>query len=131
MFYFSRIIRSYENIFSILCFTISRKVKTQLKCKTKTVQWMEEVLWLTECVKNGLWSFALEISGWMVLHDQVDQLKYWQRSNWVINWEQSMLYHVGDNWHTQNIQINKVTGKNKNFAFYGKKLNSLFDQSNI
>ena len=28
-----------------------------------------------ENVKSGLWSFMLEISRWMMLHSQVDQLK--------------------------------------------------------
>ena len=50
------------NIFSILCFIISRKVKMQLKCKKRVVWCMEKMLWLIECVKSGLWSFVLEIS---------------------------------------------------------------------
>ena len=33
------------------------------------------------------------------------------------HWEQSMLYHMGDSWHTQNIQINTVTGENENMSF--------------
>ena len=34
------------------------------------------------------------------------------------HWEQSMLYHMGDRWHTQNIQINKVTGENEKCVFH-------------
>ena len=33
-----------SNIFSILCFIVSRKVKTQLKCTKRFVQCMEKVL---------------------------------------------------------------------------------------
>ena len=46
-------------------------------------------------------------------------------SDWSdINWEQSMLHHVGDRQHTQ---INKVIGENEKCVFYfTKKLNRLF-----
>ena len=40
------------------------------------------------------------------------------QSNWDINWEQSMIYHVGDSWYIQNIQINKVIGENGKCVFY-------------
>ena len=59
-----------KNIFDILCFIISRKVKMQLKCKKKKweretdkrfVQCMEKQLWLSECIKSGFWSFTLKI----------------------------------------------------------------------
>ena len=36
---------------------------------------MEQVLWLTECVKSGLGSFVLEISPWTMFQGQVDELK--------------------------------------------------------
>ena len=43
-------------------------------------------------------------------------------SNWD-NWEQSMLYHAGDSWCIQNIQINKVIGENeKCVLFYREKM---------
>ena len=88
---------------------------------------MEKVLWLIERVKSGLQSFVLEISHWTMLHGQVDQLKL-QWSNQDINWEQSTLYHVGDSWQTQNIQINKVIGESDTcLLFYAEKnLNGLF-----
>ena len=53
-----------NNIFSILCFTISRKVKMLLKCKKRFVQYMEKALWLTECVKSGLQSFLVLLTFW-------------------------------------------------------------------
>ena len=56
-------------------FTISRKVKTQLKCRNRFVQCKEKVLWLVLQVKSGLWSFMLEISHWRMLCGQADQLK--------------------------------------------------------
>ena len=39
-----------------------------------------------------------------------------------------MLYHTGDNQHTQNIQINKVIGENEEFVVYfmGKKKHTNF-----
>ena len=52
---------------------------------------------------SGLQSFTLEISHWMMLHDQIDQLKLVAIRD--INWEQSVLYHVEDSRHTQYIQI--------------------------
>ena len=40
-----------------------------------------------------------------------------------------MLYHVGDGWRAQNIQINKVIGENEKCAFYfTEKINRLFGQ---
>ena len=36
---------------------------------------MEKVLWLMERVESGLRSFVPEISHWMMLHCQEDQLK--------------------------------------------------------
>ena len=64
---------------------------------------MEKVLWPTEHVKSDLQSFVLEISRWKMLHGHVDQLKLIAIKS--RHWEQSMLYHVGDSWHTQNIQM--------------------------
>ena len=46
------------NIFGVLCFLISRKVKMQPKHK-RFVQCTEKMLWLTECVKSGLRSFLV------------------------------------------------------------------------
>ena len=34
------------------------------------------------------------------------------------NWEQSMLYQMGDSWQTQNIPINEVIGENEKCIFY-------------
>ena len=45
---------------------------------------------------------------------------------------QSMLYYVGDSWHTQNIQINKVIGNNGKCVFIlQKKTIGTFGQRNI
>ena len=61
----------YTQHFGILCFSILRKVKMQLKCKRKRfVQCMEKVLWLIEHVKSGLrnswyyWHFGQIILCW-------------------------------------------------------------------
>ena len=54
--------KKIHNIVDILCFIISRKVKTQLKHKKRFVQCVEKVLWLIKYVKRGLQSFMLEIS---------------------------------------------------------------------
>ena len=43
-----------HNIFSILCFIISRKVKTQLKHKKQFVQCVEKVPLLIKRVKSDL-----------------------------------------------------------------------------
>ena len=47
-------IEEKNNIFSMLCFIISRKVKMQLKCRKKFVQCLEKMLWLIERVTSGL-----------------------------------------------------------------------------
>ena len=99
-------------IFSTLCFIISRKVKTQLKSRKRFVLGMEKVLWLIKCVKSGLRSFVLEIS------PQSGRPWSWQRLNQDINWEQSMLHHMGDSRHTQNIQISEAIGENEKCVFY-------------
>ena len=73
------ILKKKSNIFSILCFSISRELKMQMKCKKKRfVQCVEKVLWLTECANSGLWSFVLEISHWTMLHGWVGQWSWWQ-----------------------------------------------------
>ena len=54
-----------SNIFGILCFIISRKVKTQLKPRKRFVQCMEEVLCLIECQK---W-FVKFCAGDFLLHN--------------------------------------------------------------
>ena len=59
------------NVFCIVCFAISKKVKMQLKCKDICSN-MEKVLWFTECVKSGLQSFTLEISQWTMLPGPTD-----------------------------------------------------------
>ena len=94
-------------------------VRTQLKIFFKDLcSCMEKVLWLIKYVKSGFWSFVLEISRWMMLLSQEDQLK---QSNRDINWEQSRLYNARDSQHTQNIQINIVIGENKNVSFVLQK----------
>ena len=108
-----------------------KNIKTQLKCKKQIVQCMEKVLWLImECVKSGLRSFVLEISCWMMLHGRANQLKLIVIK--LRHWKQSTLYHAGDSWHTQNVQINKVIGENEKRVFYfmEKKLNELSGQLN-
>ena len=65
---------------------------------------MENMLWLIEHLKSSLWSFVWEISHWKMLHVWIDQLKLTEL-NRDTNWEESIFYHVGDNWHTKNIQI--------------------------
>ena len=45
-----------------------------------------------------------------------------------------MLYHVGDSWHTHNIQINKVIGEDEKCVFYfteKRKPYGFFGQPNI
>ena len=51
------------------------KNATEKLKEERFVQCMEKVLWLIEHVTSGWWSFVLELSRWMMLHGQVDQLK--------------------------------------------------------
>ena len=64
-----------SNIFSILCFIVSRKAKMQLKSKKILCSiWRRCCDWLNVS-KVVFWSFAMEISHCMVHHSWVDQLK--------------------------------------------------------
>ena len=96
---------------------MSKKGKnaTEMQKKERFVQCMEKVLWPIQHVRSGVWSFVLGISRWTVLHGGVDLLKLGkaQGSNGDITWEQLMLYHLGESWHTQNTHINKVIGENE------------------
>ena len=76
-----------------------------------------EVLCLIKCIKSGLRSFVLDEA------PQLGRPVEVERSNQDINREQSILYHMGDSQHTQNIQINQVIGENEKMCllFYGKK----------
>ena len=105
---------------------------------------MEKVLWLTERVKSGLLEKHFlklpkeEVSCWWFPAGQCSTVRQttrsWQWSNQDINWAQSILYHAGDSWGTQNIQINEVIGENENvhsiyiYIFYRKKTYRLFGQ---
>ena len=77
------------------------KVKTQLKHKERLVKYIEKVLWLIRCAKSGLPSFMVEISCWTMLHGWADQLK--ATAIKLRHGEQWTLFHMGDKWHTQNI----------------------------
>ena len=63
-----------NNIFDILCFTISRKVKRNEVQNKICIVW-RRCCDRFECVESGLRSFMLEISHWMMLRGLVDQLK--------------------------------------------------------
>ena len=47
----------------------------QLKCKKKIYVVYGEGSMIDHICPSGLQSFTLEISHWMMLHDQIDQLK--------------------------------------------------------
>ena len=66
--------KKIHNTFGILYFIISRKVKTQLKCKRKICAVYGEGA-VTDRTCQKLRSSVLEISCWTMVHNQVDQLK--------------------------------------------------------
>ena len=75
------------------------------------------------CDWSNMSQVVREVSCWRFLTGRWHFTVGWARWSWHwwrrdINWEQSMLYHTGDSWHTQNIQNNKLIGENENFAFY-------------
>ena len=104
------------DIFGILYALLFLKGKNATEYKKIFVQCMEKLLWLIECVKSSLQSFMVEISPWMMLHGQADQLKL--KAIKYRHWGQSTLYHMVDSQHTQNIQTNKVIGENEKCVFY-------------
>ena len=98
----------------IMLFYFKKGKSTTETHKKRFVQCMEKVLWLTERVKSGLWSFMLKISRWTMLDGQVDQLKLTAIKS--RHWEQPMLYYVGDSWRTQT-----VTGENEKCVLFYRK----------
>ena len=71
---------------------------------------------MTERVKSGLWSLVLEICCWTMLHRQVGLLKLIAIK--LRHWKRSAFYHMGDSWHIQNVQNNKIIGENEKCVFY-------------
>ena len=96
---------------------MSREVKMQLEHQKIFVQcvWRRCCNW-SNVSKVVCEVLMLEISPWMMLHGWVDQLKLIAIKSRP--WERSTLYHAADSRHTQNVQINKVIVKNKNWVFY-------------
>ena len=92
------------------------KGKNTLKQNKRSVRRVEKVLWLMARVKSGF-----PHSCWRFLTGRCSTVREtswsWQRSNRGTNWEQSTWYHVGDSWHTQSIQINKVIDENEKCVF--------------
>lgn len=83
-----------NNIFDTLCFTISRKVKSQLKCKEKICAVYEQTCrkWFA---KFHARRFSLDDSpeSGRLVEAGSDQ-------NQDINWEQSTLHYEGESRHT-------------------------------
>ena len=106
------------SIFGLSWFIFSGKVETQLKLKKKKKICAEcgEGAATDQMCQSGLRSFVLEISGRMMLHGVVDQLKLvvikWR------HWEQAVLYYAGDSRHIQSTHISKVAGENEKWVFY-------------
>ena len=74
------------------------------------------MLGVTENVKSGLRSF-MQIPRWMMLHSQVDELKLIAiKSRHKLR--TTNVIPLGDSQHTQNIQIDKVIGKNEKCVSY-------------
>ena len=79
--------------------------------------------------KKGFAEFHARVFSLDDASHRVDQLRL--TVNLLRHWEQSTSYHVGDSWHTQNIQINNVIGENESCVFsFMEKLNGLFGQPN-
>ena len=85
--------------------TYFKKGKNTTETQRRFVQCMETVLWLIEHVKNGLWSFVLEISHWIMLHCRVDQLKVTviliENNQHYTTWEIAYILKISK-WRTEN-----------------------------
>ena len=55
--------------------------------------------------------FSLDNISWSGKPVEVD-------SNQIINWEQSILYHAGDSWHTHSIQIKSWKSFAQTWLYY-------------
>ena len=108
------ILKMEENTqrFQYIMLSFFKKGKNATETQKKICAVYGEGAVIDRTYQDGLWSFKLEISRWTILHGHVTSSSL-QRSNQDINWEQSMLYHMGDIRHTQNIQINEVIGENE------------------
>ena len=78
-------------------------------------------VWRGCCDWSNMLKVVCEGSCWRFLARlnaprSVDQLKLVVIK--LKHWEQSTLYHMGDSWRTQNIQINKGLGENEKCVSY-------------
>ena len=108
------------HIFGILCFLISRKVKTELKCKKRIVQCMEKVLCWIERVRSGVrfraGDFSLDVALQWVRPVEVDshQIETLIENNQhSTTWKRTGIL--------KNIQINKVLGEKEKCVFHFKE----------
>ena len=108
------------------------KNATEMQVNIYTV-YGEGVMTDRTCQKCFVKFCAGDFSCCTMLHGQVEQLKLIAIKSRHY-WEESTLYHAGDSWHTQNIQIHKVIGENEKkcvFYFVEWKPYRLFGQPNI
>ena len=117
---------------TLVCFTISRKVKLQLKCKKRFVQCMEKVLWLIEGVKRGLRGYLVLLTFWpnnSLLRGLSCAWKRCLAAPWAsTHWKPI----PGDSDILKISKSNKVIAENeKNMSFIlQEKLNGCFGQPN-
>ena len=118
--------------FSILCFIISRKVETQLKhTHTKICAVYGEGAMTDWTRQKWLQTFLVLLTHWpnnSLLWGCLMHQKMFRSTPGPYPLEANS----GRSWHTQNVQINKVIGENKKYAFYfiGEKYRH-FGQPNI
>ena len=97
------------------------KNTTEMQKKKRFVQCMQQVLWLIECVKSGLWSFLVLLTSWpnnsllwgCLMHGPLC-IRCLAAALASTHWKPI----AEDSRHSQNIQINKVTGENEKCIFY-------------
>ena len=102
-----------------------KKGKNAIETPKRLVNCTEKVLWLIECVKSGLWSFLVLLTYGQIILCRGTVLCIGRCLAALLAFTHKKPI-VGDSQHTQNIEINQVTGQNeKCLLFYGKKHNGL------
>ena len=100
-----------------ISFIISRKLKMQLKQKNKLVQCMEEVLWLIERVRSGLWSVLVQLTFCPTRPLLGGRVMHWKVFSSTLASPHQKL-RAGDSRQAQSIQINEVISENEKSVFY-------------
>ena len=89
-----------KNIFGILHFSILMNIKNKIHMQNKNYAFFFKVLWIWKFIKNGIWTFILNISCLTIM------LTKWTKQQSIENFENNQHYMKLMKVNTENIQSN-------------------------